>query len=372
MANADLRSLARCRVQVLAIPQLAEQVPGLPAWERELHVCTIPTRATPAPDATSVSEFATTMPPRVATLRPLRIAISKGTRWTSSLSRFWSSDLAVLRHHHLPAESPDGLVPYDEAERLQGQLRSQFLDWKSRPELHSPAVDCPLPHLISFESTPTFTLGRRQTDLTPDQTSRLRRDLRVDLPHRCRSLQGRSFNPEVRKTNRGGLTTYHGPGQIVFWPVLDMHSPLYDKYGVASYASHLESTTQRLLAETFGIRTYANRDEPGVWVATPDGHQERKIAALGVHHRRHVTALGIALNVDIPVVGDEDVNPWARFVPCGLDGKLVTSVAAEVKSRAEEPWDLSALATRWALMFEEGLLDASRRTFDTQGKPRWL
>ena len=260
-------------------------------------------------------------------------------------------------------------MPYDDAERLQEQLRSKFLAWKSRPELPTTALDdCPRPHLISFESTPTFTLGRRQDELTPAQTARLRRDLRVDLPHRPRPLVDRSFTPEVRKTNRGGLTTYHGPGQIVFWPVLDMHSPLYAKYGVASYASHLESATQRLLAETFDIRTYISRDEPGVWVTTGEGQPERKIAALGVHHRRHVTALGIALNVDIPVVGGEDVNPWARFVPCGLEGRLVTSIAAEVQLRAERPWDLTALAVRWAKIFEEGLLNASKRTFDTRGQ----
>ena len=294
----------------------------------------------------------------------------RGTRWTSSLSRLSpSSDLAILRHHHLPADGPNGIVPYDDADRLQERLRSEFLAWKGRPELSkSNLADCPRPHLISFESTPTFTLGRRQDDLTPAQAAHLRRDLRVDLPHRRRPLTDLSFTPDVRKTNRGGLTTYHGPGQIVFWPVLDMHSPLYARYGVASYASHLESATQRLLAEAFGIRTYINRDEPGVWVATPGGQPERKIAAMGVHHRRHVTALGIALNVDIPVVGGEDVNPWARFVPCGLEGRLVTSVAAEVQSRPEETWDLDALAARWARIFERGLLDASQRVFDTQGQ----
>ncbi|KAL6857880.1 hypothetical protein ACO1O0_005325 [Amphichorda felina] len=310
------------------------------------------------------------MPPRVAPLSPLRMLNPRGTRWTSSLSRLSSSpDLAILRHHHLPADAPNGIVPYDDADRLQERLRSEFLAWKSRPELsRSTPADCPRPHLISFESTPTFTLGRRQDDLTPAQAAHLRRDLRVDLPHRRRPLTDLSLTPNVRKTNRGGLTTYHGPGQIVFWPVLDMHSPLYARYGVASYASHLESTTQRLLAEAFGIRTYINRDEPGVWVATPGGQPERKIAAMGVHHRRHVTALGIALNVDIPVVGGEDVNPWARFVPCGLEGRLVTSVAAEVHSRQEEPWDLDALAARWAKIFERGLLDASQRVFDTQGQ----
>lgn len=304
-----------------------------------------------------------TMPPRIARASCLRSPAAYCTRWSSSLHRTeLHKDFKILHHHHLIGDHVDGIASYDEANALQEQLRARFLAWKSQPEPTIPTDDCPQPHLISFESTPTFTLGRRQDDLSPEQTARLRRDLQVDLPHRHQPLRDRRYTPDVRKTNRGGLTTYHGPGQIVFWPVLDMHSPLYTKYGVASYAAHLEATTQRLLAQVFGIRTYTSRDEPGVWVAA-DGQQERKIAALGVHHRRHVTALGIALNIDIPVVGSEHVNPWARFVPCGLEGRLVTSVAAEA---AEPPqtWDIPGLAKRWARMFEEGILDASKRTFN--------
>ncbi|OAR00051.1 hypothetical protein LLEC1_02661 [Akanthomyces lecanii] len=168
-----------------------------------------------------------------------------------------------------------------------------------------------------------------------------------------------AYTPQVKKTNRGGLTTYHGPGQLVLWPILDMHSPLHARFGVASYARLLETTTQTLLADLFGIETYTNPDEPGVWVgAAGSGTEERKIAALGVHHRRYVTALGVALNVHLPVAGEDDgVNPWARFVPCGLQGKLVTSVAKET-GRAEEgrEWDMDGLADMWAARFEEGLL----------------
>jgi lipoyl(octanoyl) transferase len=181
--------------------------------------------------------------------------------------------------------------------------------------------------------------------------------------------------PEIRQTNRGGLTTYHGPGQLVLWPVIDMHSPLYPKFEVASYAEHLEATTQRLLEEVFGIATTTLHDEPGVWVVDPTPVNsdaplppvQRKIAALGVHHRRHVTGLGIAINVDIATSGDESVNPWARFVPCGLKDKQVTSIAAELgpqwrtRLNGDEAWDMEDLARRWASIFEAGLKDASLR-----------
>lgn len=136
-----------------------------------------------------------------------------------------------------------------------------------------------------------------------------------------------------------------------------------------SYAAHLEATTRRLLADLFGLESYTTRDEPGVWVPAPDGQPERKVAAMGVHHRRHVTSLGIALNVDVPVAGHEGENPWARFVPCGLEGKEVTSVAAELQRRdgdvkALAGWNMAALAERWATLFDEGLVDATMRGVD--------
>lgn len=271
--------------------------------------------------------------------------------------------LTVLHHRHLTGDGPGGIVSYDDAEALQEAHRAEFLSWKALPERARDPAARPRPLLLSFEAAPTFTLGRRQDALGDAQTARLRRRLDVGLPRRRAPIAG-SFTPDVRKTSRGGLTTYHGPGQLVLWPVVDMHSPLHARLGVASYAGLLEATTRRLLAERFGLATAAVRDEPGVWVGAGPGRPPRKIAALGVHHRRHVTALGLALNVDVAVAGGEDVNPWARFVPCGLEGKAVTSVAAEAGGALTGRWDVAELAAHWARMFEEGLLDEARRGGD--------
>lgn len=279
----------------------------------------------------------------------------------------------LLQHHHL---NPGRLTPYDDAHALQESIRAELLAHKAGPN-DQPA---PPPRLISFESTPTFTLGRRQSSPSEEETARLRKPLRIhrsyhDPDHTADGTahpegQGESrppplrLTPDIRATNRGGLTTYHGPGQLVLWPVLDMRSPLHAPYGVESYASHLESTTQRLLSSVFGIRTYISRDDPGVWISVPGGATPRKIAALGVHHRRHVTALGVALNLDVPVSGIEPFNPWARFVPCGLDGALVSSVAAETGERDPNAYDVADLARQWAALFAEGLQDPARRGFD--------
>lgn len=265
-----------------------------------------------------------------------------------------SAGRGILQHEHLKPKDGDSLVRYDDAESLQEDYRAEFLAWKGLPEATRITQPCPKPKLLSFVSTPTYTLGRRQDALTADQHERLSRPLRINTSNQ-------PLVPDIRQTNRGGLTTYHGPGQLVFWPIIDMHSPLYPRFGVASYASHLECTTRRLLFEQFGIKTYTNADEPGVWVETASG-QERKIAALGVHHRRYVTALGIAININIPVTGDESVNPWARFVPCGLQGKLVTSAAAET-GQEHQSQDFAMLTTQWANIFEQGLLDTEKRLY---------
>lgn len=310
----------------------------------------------------------------VAVLRRARTSVARLRACAScSFSSVHNPSLKLLQHQHLSGDDDDGdgTIRYDAADRLQEQMRSNFLQWKNLPDQAAAAPETwPRPQLLSFECSPTFTLGRRQDDLTEDEEDRLQRNIKVNLVGRSPPISDRIYTPDIRKTNRGGLMTYHGPGQIVFWPVLDMHSPLYARYGVASYASHLESTTQRLLAEVFGIRTCISREDPGVWVTAAPGNPEyqRKIAALGVHHRRHVTALGIALNIDVPVVGDELFNPWARFIPCGLEGKQVTSVAAELGSSGNErTWDIPQLASRWATMFEEGLLDSSKRHFTGDG-----
>lgn len=290
-------------------------------------------------------------------------------RWSSTRAASVSSQpsFKLLTHQHLAGSGSDGFVSYDTAHAAQEDLRSQFLQWKGLTD-EEQRGKVPRPHLISFEPTPTLTLGRRQPALTPAQTSRFQAPLSVSLPNRQNPVPERTFTPDVKQTSRGGLTTYHGPGQLVLWPVLDMHSPLFAHYSVMSYASHLEATTRRLLAELFGLETYTTRDEPGVWVYTSVGQPERKIAAMGVHHRRHVTALGIAVNIDVPVEGPEDVNPWARFVPCGLEGKLVTSVAAELREKGDvsrlNGWDMASLATKWATMFDEGLVDETKRDVD--------
>ncbi|KAH8908058.1 hypothetical protein BR93DRAFT_592191 [Coniochaeta sp. PMI_546] len=263
-----------------------------------------------------------------------------------------------LRHIHLP-----DLTPYPFASQVQEHLRRTLLSAKD-----SPTRPPPSPTLLTFTPPPTYTLGRRQTTtpLSPQDISRLRAPL---------TTRHGIFRPDLIPSPRGGLTTYHGPGQLVVWPVVDIRSPAYRNFTVRSYACLLERTTISALGALFGdaLEGFTTQD-PGVWVRSAWDGVERKVAAVGVHLRRHVTSLGTAVNLDFPggattaataataaaeaaEGGREEVDPWARFVPCGLEGKEATSVAREVEGlvgaragvisvRCEE-----AMARAWAEEF---------------------
>jgi lipoyl(octanoyl) transferase len=118
---------------------------------------------------------------------------------------------------------------------------------------------------------------------------------------------------EVVETDRGGQVTYHGPGQLVMYPLLDLR-----RYGLGprSLVSLLERSTVRLLAD-FAIDAAARDDAPGVYVAG------RKIASIGLRIRRGASYHGLALNVAM------DLAPFARINPCGHADLAVTSLQAE-------------------------------------------
>ncbi|KAI1324592.1 hypothetical protein F5Y16DRAFT_302846 [Xylariaceae sp. FL0255] len=274
--------------------------------------------------------------------------------------------MATLRHIQLSSLSPlaqASLPRYGFAARLQGTLQRELLTWKARPS-HRRGPPPP-PSLLSFTPAPTYTLGRRQTEPLSDVELA---GLHAPLHH------GGSFQPTVVHAPRGGLATYHGPGQLVLWPVIDLHSPLYPHLSVRNYACLLEKTTIATLARLWGIAGFTT-ENPGVWVRSIDNatsvtgpaeDRERKIAALGVHLRRHVTGLGVAINYNTPVTGPAETNPWARIVPCGLGGHGVTSVCAELgHDGISTTLALDELSRAWASEFESRLqihVDAATMT----------
>ncbi|EOA81319.1 hypothetical protein ACJQWK_10876 [Exserohilum turcicum] len=193
-----------------------------------------------------------------------------------------------LRHIHLP-----GLVPYATAARLQETLVSRFL--AAKPPSSQPA---PPPHLITANFHPVYTCGRREIgSISESQQAYLRASNRADFVEAL----------------RGGQTTFHGPGQLVGYPILDLRThKLTPRHYVCLLEKSLIATCAR-----FGVKAITT-EHTGVWTSPDD-----KIAAVGVHMRRNVTSHGVGLNVST------DLWWFDRIVACGLEGKRTTSLERE-------------------------------------------
>lgn len=144
------------------------------------------------------------------------------------------------------------------------------------------------------------------------------------------------------KINRGGDITYHGPGQIVGYPILDLENFFTD---IHKYLRLLEETVILTLAE-YGINATRSPGETGVWldVGTPFA---RKICAMGVRASRWVTMHGFALNVNT------DLGYFDLMIPCGIKDKAVTSMAAELNGIGQNAAEVKAkLLKHFLLLFE--------------------
>lgn len=180
-------------------------------------------------------------------------------------------------------------------------------------------------HLLLLEHPHVFTLGT-----SADETNIL--------------VDPASISAEVVKANRGGDVTYHGPGQLVGYPILTV--PGKRGGGMADTAAYVHGVEQLIIdaLETLGLPGCGRLDEyPGVWVEA-DGPNPRKIAAIGVRLSRGRSMHGFALNVD------PDMSYFDAIVPCGIADKAVTSLASEgVAVTMREVVDVVAnlAAERW-------------------------
>jgi len=175
-----------------------------------------------------------------------------------------------------------GRVTYEAALALQNQCVEELLAGTG-PE-----------KLLLLEHEPVYTIGR-----TRDQSSLLERG-RLPFP--------------VVETNRGGQATYHGPGQLVGYPVLDLNRRGRDLH---VYLRGLEEFLIAFCGE-WGVAARRRDGLTGVWV------HERKIASLGVGVRRWVTMHGFALNVL-----ESSLSPFSEISPCGIPGVVMTSLEGE-------------------------------------------
>lgn len=212
-----------------------------------------------------------------------------------------------------------GTVPYDEARELQQKLRAQ----RQRDEIGDV--------LLLLEHPPVYTRGRRSK---PEE-----------LPMGVDWYEAQGI--EVRDTDRGGLVTYHGPGQLVAYPIVDLKG-----YGddVHAYVRGLERVMIDALGEA-GVPAQTIEGLTGVWTEgdpppTLSPHPARKIGSIGLHVSRGVTTHGLAINVD------NDLQPFEWIVPCGIEGVAMTSVARELEGNEDPGRFAEVLVNYYTLVFE--------------------
>jgi lipoyl(octanoyl) transferase len=147
------------------------------------------------------------------------------------------------------------------------------------------------------------------------------------------------------KINRGGDITYHGPGQIVGYPILDLENFFTD---IHKYLRFLEEAIILTLAE-YGLKTERSPGETGVWfdVGTPFA---RKICAMGVRASRWVTMHGFALNVNV------DLGYFDNIIPCGIRGKAVTSMHVELGREVNEEEVKEKILKHFSELFESSFI----------------
>src|SRR5271166_4155066 len=161
--------------------------------------------------------------------------------------------------------------------------------------------------LLLLEHPPVITLGRN---------SHL---ANVLAPPEFLARQG----VELFDIDRGGDVTFHGPGQLIAYPIFDLRS-FEPKVGAVEYVRRLEEVLIRTCGD-FGIGTQRIKGLTGVWTYALPDKPEAKIAAIGVHISRSVTTHGFALNVST------DLDSFSLIVPCGITGKPVTSMERELQ-----------------------------------------
>lgn len=195
-----------------------------------------------------------------------------------------------------------GLKDYKESWDFQEQLFKETIDLKIKNRREEANLETPN-HFLFVEHPHVFTLGK-SGDLS---------NLLVD--EKKLEEQGAQFY----KINRGGDITYHGPGQIVGYPILDLDNFFTD---IHKFLRLLEEMVILTLAE-YGLKAERSKGETGVWldVGTPFA---RKICAMGVRASRWVTMHGFALNVNA------DLGYFDLMIPCGIKGKAVTSLNVEL------------------------------------------
>ena len=205
-----------------------------------------------------------------------------------------------------------GTVDYAAAHRLQKELQAKRIAGDIEDTV------------LLLEHPPVLTMGRSSKE--------------QHLLASREALGARGIS--VHEVGRGGDVTYHGPGQLVAYPIIDLKP---DHKDVRKYVWSLEETMIRICSD-FGLKAGRTEGLNGAWIA------DRKIGAVGVRISRWVTMHGLALNVN------SDLSHFEMIVPCGIEDKAVTSISAELGRTVEVAEVIEPIAQHFAEQYESEIV----------------
>jgi lipoyl(octanoyl) transferase len=223
-----------------------------------------------------------------------------------------------------------GLIEYKQAWDLQEKLHAEVVNRKLAKRYgHTEEAKH---YLLFCEHPHVYTLGRSGDE----------KNLLVD----AKGLQKNEAT--FYKNNRGGDITYHGPGQIVGYPILDLDEFFTD---IHKYLRYLEEAIIQTLAE-YGVEAGRINGLTGVWIQGDNSIKARKICAFGVRCSRWVTMHGFAFNVNT------DLKYFGNIIPCGIQDKAVTSLEKELGRKVDIDDVKEKVKRHFEDIFEAKLIDA--------------
>ena len=224
-----------------------------------------------------------------------------------------------------------GLRPYKVTWDYQEQLLTENVS-KKMAASRAPAGDdnvitaaATVNHLLLLEHPPVYTLGKtgHEEYILISEANRIAKGI------------------EYFRINRGGDITFHGPGQLVGYPIIDLELFFTD---IGKYLRCLEEVIIKTIGE-FGITGERSKGETGVWIDANVKGQERKICAMGVRCSRWITMHGWALNVNT------DLTYFDNIIPCGIKDKQVTSMEKELGGTVDMQLVKQVLVEKFAEVF---------------------
>lgn len=227
-------------------------------------------------------------------------------------------------HYHNLGANVEYTLAVDIQEKIQKELisKQKLIDLEA-----SKSHD----YLLLLEHSSVFTLGKSGK---PDHLLSNKEELE-------------KIDAVFTKTNRGGDITFHGPGQLVGYPILDLN---YHKADVKWYMRKIEEVIIKTIAE-YGILGERSDGETGVWLDV-GGPYARKIAQLGVKLSRWVTLHGFSLNANV------DLAYFEHIIPCGIKGKAVTSIEKEIGKKIDMEELKTKILTHFSSVFNAEIVKA--------------